>query len=233
MGQYYKIVNVDKKEFLEPWSFNNGAKLTEWSYDRNPMVLAMMNLLAGDWKGDRVFVVGDYAEDDDVNEPCYETLRDLINELGIRDEVVDSYPDSVYKYATRNYEKVYFYTVDLGYRYIYNHALKQVIYLEKCPIEWTWLDKEEKKAYITKFAPLPLLLAMGNGRGGGDYYKGNNGFEYVGSWCSTVSDIEVTRETIEGIEYEEFAPDFTERKQMIPYTEAEKVIKECMEQLGG
>lgn len=29
MGQYYKLVNFDKKEFVEPWPLNCGAKLTE------------------------------------------------------------------------------------------------------------------------------------------------------------------------------------------------------------
>jgi 3-deoxy-D-manno-octulosonic acid (KDO) 8-phosphate synthase len=33
MGQYYKIVNVDKKQYLSPWTFHEGAKLMEFSCD--------------------------------------------------------------------------------------------------------------------------------------------------------------------------------------------------------
>lgn len=230
MGQYYKVVNVDKKEKLLPWDFSNGAKLMEWSYGKNHLVLAMLNLLAGKWKGDRVFVVGDYAEDDDEFEPCYETLRDLIDELGIRDETKDEYPVSVYGYASDNFENksAECDTVDYGYRYIYNHDLKQYIDLRKCPIEWVWYYKDEDEADVTSIAPLPLLLAMGNDRGGGDFHKGCNGYEHVGSWCSTVKSIEITKEPIDGIDYEEFAPNFTEREKLVPYTDADRLIEECL-----
>lgn len=37
---------------MVPHDFDNGAKLMEWSYDRDDMVLALMNLLEEKWKGD-------------------------------------------------------------------------------------------------------------------------------------------------------------------------------------
>lgn len=67
MGQYYKIINVDKKEYIKPWDFGCGAKLLEWGYlvsrhSSNGFVSAFRKLLSTRWKGDRVYVVGDYAE---------------------------------------------------------------------------------------------------------------------------------------------------------------------------
>ena len=35
MGQYYKVINVDKKEFIRPRKFGRGSKLTEWCYIDN------------------------------------------------------------------------------------------------------------------------------------------------------------------------------------------------------
>lgn len=229
MGQYYKVVNVDKQLYFAPWEVGqNGAKLMEWSYNRNEMVLALMNLLANEWKGDRVYVVGDYAEADNPNEPCYEAVKALEEELKLAE---NEEVNSIYGYAYENYTNVSALTdeEDHGLRYIYNHKTKQFIDTEKCPIEWTWYSKDEKKVYINKIAPISLLLAMGNDRGGGDFHKGNNGYEYVGSWCSSVQDIEVTADKIEGLEYEEFAPNFTEQKEIVPYTDEEKVIREEME----
>ena len=81
MGQYYKIVNVDRKEMLEPFDYGNGMKLMEWSWQGNPMVLAMMNLLYCRWAGDRVYVIGEYADDSDPGEPCHDAVVKLMEEL--------------------------------------------------------------------------------------------------------------------------------------------------------
>ena len=58
MGQYYIVANIDKKEYMRS---NGGVKLMEWSYNRNDLILNLMNKLANEWKGDRVYIVGDYA----------------------------------------------------------------------------------------------------------------------------------------------------------------------------
>jgi hypothetical protein len=85
MGQYYEIVNIDKREYLDPHTMGCGAKLMEWSYNRTEISLALMNLLADRWKGDRVYVVGDYAECDDKKEVWYNTLLGIEKELGFDD----------------------------------------------------------------------------------------------------------------------------------------------------
>jgi len=79
MGQYYKIVNLDKKEFLNTYTFNDGAKLLEIGCSSEGTLTALAILLAdgngrgggdlhsdnpiiGSWAGDRVVVAGDYAD---------------------------------------------------------------------------------------------------------------------------------------------------------------------------
>ncbi len=79
MGQYYKIVNLDKKEFLEPHDFDDGAKLMEFGLSGMGVMSGLAILLAdgnglglgelrsenpiiGSWKGDRIVVAGDYSE---------------------------------------------------------------------------------------------------------------------------------------------------------------------------
>lgn len=62
-------------------------------------------------------------------------------------------------------------TLDKSYRYIINHTTKQYV---------------DKNKY--SFHPLPLLIAEGNGRGGGDY--GGIGEELIGLWARNVISIE-------------------------------------------
>ena len=89
MGQYHAIANLDKREFLNPWDMGEGAKLMEWGYGSGTMLTALAILLAvsngrgggdyhgdeddptiaewvGRWGGDRIAVIGDYTELDDL-----------------------------------------------------------------------------------------------------------------------------------------------------------------------
>jgi hypothetical protein len=222
MGQYYHIINVDKKQQLMPFDFDNGLKLMEWAYDKNNMVLALMNLMAGEWYSDRVYVVGDYADDSDMSE-CWareyvelETAfcneQESLYDASISWERIAPETGPMFK-MTHDEDAIFAETPadmeDHGLRYIYNHATRQVIDLDDCPVEWEWEDNGKKG--VTKIAPLPLLLAMGNGRGGGDYWNESNS-NLVGSWCSTVQFLEVTKKPLEKCgEYESFKPNFTEK----------------------
>jgi len=87
MGQYHLLVNVDKKEYLSPDEIGLGAK--QWEHQSHPQwtmvgsvadamyILTMTSPargggdmpateISGRWAGDRVMVVGDYTEDDDL-----------------------------------------------------------------------------------------------------------------------------------------------------------------------
>ena len=81
MGQYYRIVNVDKGELIDPNQFvGDGQKLVEFAFGSGGVLTALAALLAdgngeglgdlkadaevvGSWAGDRIVVAGDYAEE--------------------------------------------------------------------------------------------------------------------------------------------------------------------------
>jgi hypothetical protein len=83
MGQYHRVVNLDKKQYLDPHSMGLGAKLMEFGSSR--LTESLVALLAcsngrgggdysydglgdqifGMWAGDRIAVVGDYWGDND------------------------------------------------------------------------------------------------------------------------------------------------------------------------
>ncbi len=79
MGQYYLIVNLDKREYLYPHRFGDGLKLTEFGCSSDGTMTALAILLAdgngrgfgdleaddaivGSWAGDRIVVAGDYVD---------------------------------------------------------------------------------------------------------------------------------------------------------------------------
>jgi len=80
MGQYYYVVNIDKRQFLSPHKFGCGAKLVEFGLgSRTLSALAILladgngrgggDLLGaedlpavGSWAGDRIVIGGDYAD---------------------------------------------------------------------------------------------------------------------------------------------------------------------------
>lgn len=84
MGQYYKVVNITKKEFLKPRVFGDGAKLLEFGSSGSGTMTALAILLAdgngrgggdlhmpenhpftglvGSWAGNQIVVTGDYAD---------------------------------------------------------------------------------------------------------------------------------------------------------------------------
>jgi hypothetical protein len=77
MGQYFKLVNVDKKEVVDPWALGGTAKFWEWIANPHGRVLLWLlrqsseggggdiderdeYTTLGRWAGDRVTLVGDY-----------------------------------------------------------------------------------------------------------------------------------------------------------------------------
>jgi len=96
MGQYFKLVNLDKREVVTPWELGGVAKFWEWVYNRETRVFPwLLRRSDGDgggdidadereryqtlgrWVGDRIVLIGDYDssrlyqeasnEDDDGN----------------------------------------------------------------------------------------------------------------------------------------------------------------------
>jgi hypothetical protein len=67
MGQYFKIVNLDKREYLDPSCFTSGPKLESFSLSGTGALRVLARLLctdtwgeySGRWAGDRVLIAGD------------------------------------------------------------------------------------------------------------------------------------------------------------------------------
>ena len=86
MGQYHKLVNLDKQEYVHPHEIGAGAKQYEHTGYEGALSDALYLLLitspargggdwehfeglSGRWVGDRVVVLGDYTADEDY--PAY------------------------------------------------------------------------------------------------------------------------------------------------------------------
>lgn len=59
MGEYYKWVNVDKKEYISPVDFGYGSKRWQTLHVGNDFLCALYKLLATDWAGDHIIWLGD------------------------------------------------------------------------------------------------------------------------------------------------------------------------------
>lgn len=66
MGQYHEIFNKDKKMRYSASSLGNGVKLLEQG-NSLASTTALALLLSDGWNGERVFLLGDYAEAGDIN----------------------------------------------------------------------------------------------------------------------------------------------------------------------
>lgn len=101
MGQYHSLYNLDKRELLHPWAIGLGAKQREHTGHEaslsdmmyilttcSPMrgggdfVAEVMKEFIGRWVGDRVVVVGDYAEQGDIPNFDMSTLSDFTDISG-------------------------------------------------------------------------------------------------------------------------------------------------------
>lgn len=82
MGQYHRVVNLTKREFINCYGIDNGAKLREQVGFPASTSTALFALLAcsnargggdfpdhsmvGKWAGDEIAIVGDYSEPEDI-----------------------------------------------------------------------------------------------------------------------------------------------------------------------
>lgn len=185
MGQYYKPVllvedgTVRRAECYWPWDFGNGAKLTEHSWIGNDFVNAVMSRMAELTRGGatiRLAWVGDYS--DDVEVPGHEGHHEEGCAVAWGEYV------AVHSPLSRSM------TYDL-----YVHDMDRDEYV-KVP------GRESDDVWTLH--PVPLLTAVGNGEGGGDY-EGTS-MDLVGTWA--YDEIRVTAEEPSGAR--EIVPGFVE-----------------------
>jgi hypothetical protein len=140
MGQYYKAVSLDTKQFVSPF----GAKLMEHSWVGHTYMKRVENLLSpgNPWHKTQLVWAGDYGD-----------------KLLFTDD-----PDrNLYDVALDDFTNVSEGTMDgPEIRYIVNHSKNVYIDMEEIPnlpsVDSSW-----------KIHPLSILTSSGNGRGGGDY----------------------------------------------------------------
>ena len=193
MGQYYKaiILNEDKKTIkahATSWDYNNGSKLMEHSWLLNDFVarieVELLNnpqplVWAGDYADPEVdsdgnIVKGTYMSVGKLEE--YDvTLYDMCKD---KDELKQG---DVFTLLEKKEVKA-----SAKRRYILNHDTKQFVDKKKMP--------EDKDGW--KIHPLPLLVADGNNRGGGDYREEHADFEKVGIWKRNRISIETRKADI-------------------------------------
>ena len=118
MGQYYKIVNIKKKQYITPHTFGDGSKLMEFSMSANGVLAGLAILLAdgngrgggdlhsendivGSWSGDNIVVAGDYADAGKFVKEPDQTLYELAGSEGedISIKVLDALFDDSYYFS--------------------------------------------------------------------------------------------------------------------------------------
>ena len=205
MGQYYKAVNIDKREYLFPLSFNCGFKLMESCYVCNDFVNGLTALLSGPWHGDQVMYIGDYAWDDVVLGDCSCSGAALLRGLK-ENSVLDADP---YAAAMSWHDAAEYCAVPETIEYVLRggHGVSEVWEPVTVPAHEGEIDCEEKRYVVNETQgvfydrdkletrqgchltqdPLLIFLAVGNGLGGGDY-RSADARKQVGSWaCQTIS----------------------------------------------
>jgi hypothetical protein len=118
MGQYYKIVNIKKKQYISPYIFGDGSKLMEFSMSANGVLSGLSILLAdgngrgggdlhsendivGSWAGDNIVVAGDYADEGKFVKDANKNLYSIANIEGedISLKVLDALCDDQYFFS--------------------------------------------------------------------------------------------------------------------------------------
>lgn len=162
MGQYYRAVvgdHVYDTAYITKKGANFvGAKLTEHAYLPNKFVNAVANQIYHNPQ--RVAWVGDYA---DANSNVFVLMNLPYGKVWGNESLV---------------EKLRYVRFSSRKRILVNHSRKLYVDMQHLYCM--------KDGYT--FHPLPLLTALGNGSGGGDYW--GTDMDKVGSWAGDVLSIE-------------------------------------------
>lgn len=115
MGQYFEWVNYDKREIImiDPWP--NGQKLRWCAYIGCPETDAALTMLAGDWAGELVMFLGDYARFKDETRPGRREMEHRLNRA-ISDDCTYGFTDTCgrFDYVCSHPEVMHFVEYDDG-----------------------------------------------------------------------------------------------------------------------
>ena len=162
MGQYYRAyIKQDNAEFAINASKDDGSKLLEHAFIGSDITDTVMNMLYK--KPGQVVWVGDYANSDECEN------------LGF-DKTVVWQSNEKLTVAEKH-------TVPFLCRFIVNHSKMVYIdffkYLSNCGLYL-------KNKWDIVIHPLPILTALGCGRGNGDYSGGLPNVNKVGTWAGNL-----------------------------------------------
>lgn len=180
MGQYYRTLLVfedGSERCATAHDYDNGVKLMEHSWVGNDFVNAILGAIEDNPA--RVAWVGDYSTDS-IKDGCnlgngFITSRSQFEKVysrtwsGGRGKGVRALPKT---------DKQYDFGMDSKDCYIVNKTKRCFVDLERYIKE----NSVHKYGGIWAINPLPLLTAVGNGLGGGDF-RGPTGMEQVGTWA--------------------------------------------------
>lgn len=250
MGQYYRYINIDKRIIV---SANHGLKLTEHSWlGNNQVVIPIEQLVKTEWQGDRVIQLGDYAEVMDASTELRKEHLKFVEK--IKKEIGRTNDKSLYwideadegeKFKEYTLEELFdLYNLKLEhdsegmpipfnekgqkcscdqFRYLYNTKRKE--YVDSFKILPSYVDIYKSEIFFTKLDAYSLLIAIGNGEGGGDYYGPDK--YIVGLWATTSDSIIISEKSPK--EYAEENPEVENYKEFIPlFCENEPIENEAL-----
>lgn len=241
--QRYKYINIDKRIIV---CANYGLELCKHSWlGNNSVVIPIKQLVKTEWQGDRVIQLGDCANEmaasTELREEHLKFIKKIKKEVGMTNdqslywdnvadegetfkkytlkELFDSYDlkleyDAEYMPVTFN-EKGQKCSCD-QFRYLYNTKRKE--YVDSFKILPSYVEEYKSEINFVKLDAYSLLIAIGNGLGGGDYFGPDENL--VGLWASTSDSIiisekspkEYAEENSEVENYTELVPLFCEHK---------------------
>ena len=193
MGQYYRPVILrekNKRFYSEAYyahMYNDGLKLTEHSYCGNYFVETVMAQLFN--KPGRLAWLGDYHEKEDfaklnpdmqfLESKFYRHYKKFHCDVNFTEDGEDKF--SNYNYSFPEVVK------ERKGRFVLNHDKK--CYIDLVEYEKNNLPCTEDDEW--HFHPIPLLTAVGNGRGGGDF--SGIGEEDIGCWAGDLLEVQCAR----------------------------------------
>lgn len=161
MGQYYKPVCLETKEFVCSHSYGSGLKLMEHSWVGNHFVAAVEKLITkgGAWFGKPIVWAGDYA-DCERDKKGFKILNEAKEEVTLYELAEAELKPEIDQKKEHK-----------PMRYLVNLDKALYVDITKVPVT-NWCEWQ--------IHPLPLLTCEGNGRGGGDF-RGES--DLVGAWA--------------------------------------------------
>ena len=171
MGQYYMPVIQEDKKLYRVYShdFGSGLKLTEHSYIGNSFVNVVCNYIVGNPV--KLWWCGDYAEESD-----FEDEKEF---------------KRIYKHAWNYNEKKERDTTIPEPNTDFDWS-KQWYFVNVTKNEFVKMPVIKNEEYNLTYNCVSLLTAVGNGRGGGDYWR-EDMQSVVGYWAGDVVFLTLTK----------------------------------------